>query len=509
MNNIFDTSISYYANVKDKVGTETTLHKFLFCDHYREQIETIRSLTDEEQQKSLKRQLPLATISGTFAPTRKAENLVAHSNLLCIDIDKKGNMGVTWFDDLKHEWHNIPQILYAAHSVRGIGWFTIFHIAYPEKHKSQFEALRQDFAHEGLVIDESCKDVIRMRTISYDLEPYVNEDATLYTKIWVESMPKFKNQYDGDDDMEKVERCCRIIADCGIDITTTYDDWFHVGVALASLGECGSSLFHLVSSQNANYKATETDKKFDNLLRNISSINIGTFYHICSLYGINWEGGLAMKVEITSFNNKFFEYLYYICFDQEKLEAMMNRYPIGSTEQNEPIFWHINVENKIINGHIITMDSDTGNVHDESWYYQDKRHTCLFGEDLLDNLPSQTVALVKSEMTAAIMSCFPTPYIWLATGKDNVAISDLSPLEGRSVVVFPDKGEYHRWKDALGTIPNLQFHVSDVIEKPQGDCHNITYMVFYQQPLRLSDEEAALMRMEEISPQSCFACQGS
>lgn len=34
----------------------------------------------------------------------------------------------------------------------------------------------------------------------------------------------------------------------------------------------------------------------------------------------------------------------------------MKRYPIGATEQNEPIFWHINIENKITNGHIITMD---------------------------------------------------------------------------------------------------------------------------------------------------------
>ena len=291
MNSIFDTPISYYANVKDKVGTETTLRKFLFCDQYKEQIRHIRAITDEDLQKSLKAKLPLATISGTFAPTRKAENLVAHSNLLCIDIDKKDNMDVEWFDELKNEWRNIPQILYAAHSVRGIGWFAIFHIAYPEKHKAQFEALRQDFAHEGLVIDESCKDVSRMRTISYDPEPYVNEDATSYTKIWVEPMPKFKNLYDGDDDMEKVARCCSIIADRSIDITTTYDDWFHVGAALASLGERGRSLFHLVSSQNANYKAAETDKKFDNFLRNISSINVGTFFHICSQYGINWKEG--------------------------------------------------------------------------------------------------------------------------------------------------------------------------------------------------------------------------
>ena len=291
MKNLFDTKISYYSNVEDNVGTEISLRDFLFCDKYKEQIEHIRSITNEEQQKSLKKLLPLATISGTFAPTRKAENLVAHSNLLCIDIDKKDNMSVTWFDNLIHEWHDIPQVLYAAHSVRGEGWFAIFHIAYPEKHRAHFEALQRDFANSGLVVDKSCKDVSRMRTISYDPEPYVNEAATLYNKVWVEPKPTIHIPYSGGDDKEDVEKCCRIIADRGIDITATYDDWFHVGAALASLGERGRSLFHLVSSQNAKYKAVETDKKFDNLLRNVSSINIGTFFHICSQYGINWKEG--------------------------------------------------------------------------------------------------------------------------------------------------------------------------------------------------------------------------
>lgn len=288
MISLFDTKISYYSNVEDNVGTETSLHDFLFCDQYKEQIEHIRSISDEDVQKRLKLQLPLATISGTFAPIRKVENLVTHSNLLCIDIDKKDNMGVTWFDDLKNEWHNISQILYAGRSIRGKGWFAIFRIAYPDEHKAQFEALQRDFANSGLVIDKSCKDVNRMRFISYDPEPYVNEAATLYNKVWVEPKPTVHVSYSGGD-MEQVEKCCRLIADRGIDITATYDDWFYVGAALASLGERGRSLFHLVSSQNAKYKAAETDKKFDNLLRNVSSINIGTFFHICSQYGINWK----------------------------------------------------------------------------------------------------------------------------------------------------------------------------------------------------------------------------
>ncbi len=288
MESLFDTKISYYKNVEDNVGTEISLHDFLFCDKYKELIEHIRSITDEELQKSLKKQLPLATISGTFAPTRKAENLVAHSNLLCIDIDKKDNMGVTWFDDLKHEWRNIPHILYAGRSIRGKGWFAIFRIAYPDKHKAQFEALQRDFASSGLVIDKSCKDVSRMRFISYDPEPYVNEAATIYNKVWVDPKPTVRVSYNGGD-MEQVERCCRIIAARGIDITAAYDDWFRVGASLASLGESGRKLFHLVSSQNPKYKAAETDKKFDNFLRNVSSINIGTFFHICSQYGINWK----------------------------------------------------------------------------------------------------------------------------------------------------------------------------------------------------------------------------
>ena len=292
MKSLFDTKIGYYSNVRDNVGTEISLRDFLFCNKYKEQIEHIRSIKDEDVQKSLKKQLPLATISGTFAPIRQADNLVTHSNLLCIDIDKKDNMDVDWFDDLKYEWCNIPQILYAGHSIRGKGWFVIFHIAYPQKHEAQFEALQQDFFRVGLIIDETCKDVSRMRFISYDPEPYVNEDATLYTKVWVEPKPTYHSSCTySSKKMEQVERCCQEIARRGIDITADYNNWFRVGAALASLGEPGRSLYHLVSSQNEKYSASETDKKFDNLLRNVKRIKIGTFFRICSEHGIIWKEG--------------------------------------------------------------------------------------------------------------------------------------------------------------------------------------------------------------------------
>ena len=91
--------------------------------------------------------------------------------------------------------------------------------------------------------------------------------------------------------MERVERCCREIVSRGIDITANYDDWFRVGAALASLGECGRSLFHQVSAMNGQYNAAETDRKFNNCLRSVNSISIGTFFHICSMYGISGKEG--------------------------------------------------------------------------------------------------------------------------------------------------------------------------------------------------------------------------
>lgn len=208
-----------------------------------------------------------------------------------------------------------------------------------------------------------------------------------------------------------------------------------------------------------------------------------------------------MKTEISSFNNTFFEYLCsFLWFDTDRLTEMMNRYFIGATDQGHPIFWHVNSEHQITNGHIITLSSGTGKVYDESWYYQDGRPMCLFGEHLLTTFPSQTVALVKDEMTAAIMSCFPTPYIWLASGKDDVTPADLTFLEGKTVIAFPDKGEYDRWKEFLHAAPSLQFHVSDVMEKSQSDCQNIAQVILSQQPLRPTEEEATLMRMEEANP---------
>ena len=50
MKSLFDTKISYYRNVEDNVGSEISLRDFLFNDQHKEQIEHIRSISDEDKQ---------------------------------------------------------------------------------------------------------------------------------------------------------------------------------------------------------------------------------------------------------------------------------------------------------------------------------------------------------------------------------------------------------------------------------------------------------------------------
>ena len=208
-----------------------------------------------------------------------------------------------------------------------------------------------------------------------------------------------------------------------------------------------------------------------------------------------------MNIEITSFSNTFIEYLCgFTCFDADCLMQLMERYFIGATDRGEAIFWHINAENKVTNGHIITMDGETGKVYDGSWYYQDGRPMCLFGAHLLKDYPDKMIALVKEETTAAIMSCLPTPYLWLATGGDILTTDHLLSLEGRTVMMFPDKGEYDGWANAAGAMTGMCVHVSDIMERSRLSFQNVAQAVLNQQPLRPTTEEAVLMRMEAENP---------
>lgn len=288
---IFQTHISVYNGVTDNAGIIMPLGTFLFSKEYKDDILRLRAVFDKEKRNALKRSLPQATISGVFSPTRAKNNLSQHSGLICVDIDAKDNPDILDWETLKQDLSVLPQIAYCALSVSGKGLFLVIPLRYPEKHLQQFRQLQIDFRKMGIMIDSACSDITRLRCLSYDEHPIINENATLYEGVYVEK-PKHKSFptcfiYEGENTSAEVAVCCRKIQQCGIDITASYDDWLKVGCALATLGESGRSLFHICSRQNAKYNAAKTDKMFNDLLRrNYQQVNIGTFFWMCKQHGI-------------------------------------------------------------------------------------------------------------------------------------------------------------------------------------------------------------------------------
>ena len=289
MKSFQEIEITVYRGVKDRIGHLSTLHDFL-TNVDALAIAELRSCSDAERKRQIKMSLPQATISGVFSPTRSAENLVRHSGLICVDIDRKDNEHIENFDMLIEDvlsW--IEEVAYAAHSVSGEGYFVIIPLRYPQLHKAQFEQLVRVFADMGIHIDRACSDVCRLRCQSYDERPYMNIDAKPFSGIYREpKKPRVWCQcgYAESDVEEKVARLCREIVMQHIDLTANYEDWVKIGAALSSLGENGRQWFHLCSSQNSGYNPAECDRKFNNLLRSTRQIGIGTFFYYCRHYGI-------------------------------------------------------------------------------------------------------------------------------------------------------------------------------------------------------------------------------
>jgi hypothetical protein len=284
-----NTIISVYGNVTDTTGTEAPLADFLNPDQAtRAIVDRLRAEPDEAQRKAMKKQLPVATISGLFRPTRKAENLVQHSGLICIDIDGKDNPEMS-AEQIKDELARLEEVAYASLSVSGKGVFCIVPIATPRKHKAHFRAIEADFKAMGIVVDPACKDVCRGRIMSYDSQPYYNPSATTYTYCKEEPRlqpPRPAKHFDvGTEDMQ-VERYVRACERYRLNVAGDYDSWFHIGAALTSMGERGRGYFHRLSALDCKYNPRECDMKFSNLLSTTSRVGLGTFFH----YMQQWIG---------------------------------------------------------------------------------------------------------------------------------------------------------------------------------------------------------------------------
>jgi hypothetical protein len=292
MKSILDITVSGYSNYMDNKPINVNLKLFLTSDKYQKEVEQIRTLTDKGQRDKIKSTLPAITPSGTFANSRKDENLIKHSGFICIDIDLKGNENVNNYTDLKTELCKIPFVAFCGLSVSGTGYFVLIPIKEHQHHRDYFNTLFSAFQDMNITIDKSCVNVSRLRGYSYDKDCFINENA----KVW-DYLPRTKEvkpqatKTSQKSDNYYFDKCMNIIQTNKIDITTNYDNWFILLGCLANtFGENGRQYAHIISQYHPNYKTSETDFYYNKVLKSDSKKrDISTFFKFCKEYGISYK----------------------------------------------------------------------------------------------------------------------------------------------------------------------------------------------------------------------------
>ncbi|MFA5258376.1 MAG: BT4734/BF3469 family protein, partial [Opitutales bacterium] len=171
---------STLSNASDNSHTAAEFLAQIAQGTYELEIDCIRDAlmnedTDEAQKQKV--QLPSVTWSGTFSQ-RRAAALIAHTGILCVDIDH-----IDSFDDTTKLQQRIgadPHTAAVFRSPSGCG-LNVLVLAEPvpandNDHKKLFALVERHFLDTySLPIDPACKDVSRLCFLSCDPQMIVND----------------------------------------------------------------------------------------------------------------------------------------------------------------------------------------------------------------------------------------------------------------------------------------------------------------------------------------------
>ena len=319
-----------------KEGRPGTIEEFLLLGiNNRERLTPIQEAqrkyeelrdtsTDEETVKQAHenvremkaRTLFAATISGVFTPGTQLANdpNFKHSGIVCIDIDGKDNPGKTTGEMMEH-LRKMDCVLYASRSATHTGVFAFIPISEPDRHTEHCLALSRLFADMGITLDESCKDITRLRYMSYDPEAFYRPDAVIFRGLMADpkerrattgnlfepstrhstrnnaTSPRIDpNSTEYESTIRRVRLCVDEIERQHIDLCNTNAEWQIMAFSFSALGEDGRTLFARVAEQHTgDNRATpiENNRIFDRALKENRNISIATFFNACMRYGIN------------------------------------------------------------------------------------------------------------------------------------------------------------------------------------------------------------------------------
>ena len=275
-------NVSYFSCVAQshKPQGSLPLETILFSQRVRARVEALRALPyGSEAFQLAKRSMPCYTPSGVFS-VRNSEGLVKHSGVLCIEWDK-----VEDCQELKELLGSLPFIYYAGLSCSGRGVFALVKIAEPIKHREYFRALSDYFNGIGYRVDETGKDVCRLRVASFDDTPIFNLDSEVWNELPRMVAPTYTPRLATATDERLLLAGVEYITRHGIDITQGRNNWLSIGSCVKSImGAGGEDVFVCLSSYHPQYRESDARKTYRTIAGN--GYGIGVFASACSRAGV-------------------------------------------------------------------------------------------------------------------------------------------------------------------------------------------------------------------------------
>lgn len=239
------------------------------------------------------------TASGTFKE-RASSKIVKHSGLICIDIDAKDQIAEIDIDAIKRDSYT-----YCVHQSLGGYGYAVYVKIDCDRHLDSFLGLEQYYyVNYSIVIDKSCKDVSRLRFVSYDPELIVNEKAKVF-KQYLKAKEVRQKQYTPivikNDFEEMVHKAS------GMNLFDEYSDYIKLAFALASeFGANGEAYFHGLCQMSDKYDYEKASKHYQKACqRNGTGVSIATVYYKFKEAGISLtsEKTQAIKTAIKLSDN--------------------------------------------------------------------------------------------------------------------------------------------------------------------------------------------------------------
>jgi hypothetical protein len=166
--------------------------KDIISGKHKEIVNRLRAIEDKHQRAVFKAaNLPCFTASVICKEWRKSANIVQHTGLLCFDIDQHDNPDIDNWGELRDAIFKQPEVAACFVSASGKGLAFIMHII-PGHHIDTFRTVQYKLKEKGIVVDNKCIDLVRLRFSSFDPEAKFRD----YPDILLPDFDMISNKYE-------------------------------------------------------------------------------------------------------------------------------------------------------------------------------------------------------------------------------------------------------------------------------------------------------------------------